>query len=95
MDLYFEIKRRFQKATIIELDTEPSIFEVQFKNAVDSVFIALKDKDRFTVSYPILKQDYKNNLKLSNQTSSDILLTGVIWILSQIEENGKVIPEFM
>ncbi len=59
------------------------------------MFVTLKDEDRFTASYPILKQDYKNNLKLSTQTSSDILLAGVIWILSQVEENGKVIPEFM
>lgn len=95
MDLTFEIKSRFQQANIIKLNTELTIFEVIFKNAVNSVFITLDNENRFTVSYPILKKDYKGNTELSNQTSSNTLLAGVFWILEQVEKNGKVMPEFM
>lgn len=95
MDLYFEIKSRFQKATIIEMNVESTTFEIIFEDAVDSVFVKLENEDRFIVSYPILQQDYKGNLKLSSQTSSNVLLTGLLWILDQVKKNGQVMPKFL
>lgn len=98
MDLYFEIKSRFQKATIIKMNEKSTAFEVIFEDAVDSISIILNNeegKNRFTISYPIIQQDYKGNIKLSNQTIHNVLLAGVIWVLDGIEEHGRVMPEFI
>ncbi len=97
MNLYFEIKSRFQKATIVTMNTESTILEIVFEDAVDSVSVNSNEEieGRFTISYPEIKKDFKGNIKLVNQTTHNILLTGVIWVLYQVEEHGRVMPEFM
>ncbi|WP_291720699.1 hypothetical protein [Bernardetia sp.] len=95
MNFVAEIKSRFQEVNINQTNTESVSFEILFPKSVDSVFVTLEENERFAVSYPAVKQDHRGKLTLYQAHSSNILLAGILWILEQIEKNGKVMPEFM
>ncbi|WP_074407327.1 MULTISPECIES: hypothetical protein [Aquimarina] len=91
-ELFLDLKSRFGQAEINLLDLET--IEVYFSKAKEPVIIQKQiELDRFMVSYPELR-NHHNGRKEQYTTSENILLAGVIGILNQIKQNGKVLPEF-
>ncbi len=93
-ELHSKIKSRFNKAKIVVIDSR--ILEINFEKSIESVIIQKgNDINCYTVSNPklILQANNKRKVDIS-YTINNILEGGIFWILSQIEKNGKVMPEF-
>jgi len=89
MTLMQKIKSRYPEADINELDDES--FEVLFENAYEGVVvIKLIEEGRYDVQYP----KYIDKGTTKTVFSKNILGEGVFWVLKQVENFGKVMPEF-
>ena len=96
MTLFDDLKARYGNATITML--APNEIEVYFNQATESIYIIQETiPNRFTVSYPELKKHGHKNKKYNKtiSTSTNLVIEGVYWILDQVKQHGKVLPEFM
>ncbi len=92
-ELLIELKSRFGRAEFN--DVSSTVLEVNFKKNNEPVLIEKEiESDRYTISYPQLIEQAKGKRTIHYSTSHHLLLAGVIWILNQVEKNGKVMPAY-
>lgn len=90
-ELLIALKSRYGRAEFKTVSA--TVLEVIFKKNDEPVLIEKEiEPDRYTISYPQLIEQAKGKRTIHYSTSHHLLLAGVIWILNQVEKNGKVLP---
>ena len=94
MDLATKIKSTIGNIEVEEIARDPLSIEVRFGNGGQPVTVTEgSTHGRYSANYQAIVRDGRGGWRTEECCSEDMLIDGVIWILKQVEKNGRVWPE--
>jgi len=96
MELADKIKSSFPQTVITNKGTNGNALEVTFTRWNAVVTVNQDEKaHRYSATYPSLIGNFRKDWSNGHETSSNMLIEGLFWVLKQVSKQGQVKPEIV